>query len=252
MRSPTAAVPDVMRVITALERERPSFHSSGTARWDASGGTLRLLAKHLAPGVRTLEVGVGATTAVFAAAGATHTMISPAGDEVSAVLDWCAAHAIGTDRLTFAVGLSQEVLPRLREPVDLALIDGAHGFPVPVLDFAHVRPLVRVGGVLVLDDVPIPSVALVHSFLVSDPAWQRLAVVDQRAAAFRRLEADPEGDPWGDQAMNAGYPDYSFLPAGERVRVRVRQALATAGPIRRARAAVPVLDRAARAARRRF
>ncbi len=233
-------------VLTELFAEAPTLHRGGSERWDVSRGTLRLLADLVKPGHATLEVGVGVSTIMFAALGSAHRAISPAPAEFVAVRQWCADHGIDTDRLQLLTGLSDCVLPDLKGAVDLALIDGAHAFPIPIVDFHFVRRLVRVGGVLVLDDLPIPSMAEVYRFLSTEPTWARVALVDNRAAAFRRLAADPAGDPWGDQAYNRTYPDYSFLPPLTRYMVASEAYVKHSSAVRGLRSRVAPLDRLAR------
>jgi hypothetical protein len=110
------------------------------------------------------------------------------------------------------------VLPRL-EPraLDLALIDGAHGFPYPTLDWWFLAPRLRVGGLLVVDDCYLPPVGTLVDFLRAQPSWELSATPGRRTVVFRKLaEAEPG-------------PDWS----GER-RVSFRYL----SPLRRARAAV--------------
>lgn len=241
---------DIERLLAALAAEGPAFHLGGRERWDVSPGTLRLLDSLLSPALRTLEVGVGVSTVVFAAHGTDHRAISPALDEFEAVQSWCADHEVDTARIEFLEGLSDSVLPGLTRQVDLALIDGAHAFPLPVVDFHFVRRLVKVGGVLVLDDLPIPSMGVVYEFLRGEPNWTQLGLADHRAAAFRRTAPDPAGDPWGDQAFNRSYPDYSFLPVAERVTVTAGSYLAHSPFVKRVRARFPAVQRLVPAARK--
>jgi SAM-dependent methyltransferase len=190
------------------------------------------------------------STVVLAATGARHLAISPAPDEMRRIRDYCAQIDVGTERLDYREGFSHDVLPTLTGEFDLALVDGAHSFPFPVVDFHYVSRLLRPGGVLVLDDVPIPSVGMVYRFLVSETAWSRLAVLDDRAAAFRLLRPLDSGDPWGSQALNARYPDYTFLPPVRRALVTSVERAARSRTARLLRSRVPGLDRLAPRLRR--
>jgi predicted O-methyltransferase YrrM len=223
----------VEAVVQRLVAERPSFHSSrGEARvWNALPGTLEMIARRVAAGDRTLETGAGASTVVFAAAGAQHLAISPRGAEHAAIRDYAQSIPLDVGRLAFAEGPSDQVLPALGdEPLDAAFIDGAHAFPYPMVDWHYIASRLRVGGVLMLDDVPIPSVAPVYRHMAGDPAWELLEVADDRAAAFRKLADRPQGDDWVTQPFNAHYPDYGFLPARARAR---REATHRLGELRR-------------------
>jgi predicted O-methyltransferase YrrM len=61
-----------------------------------------------------------------------------------------------SDFVTFEVGNSSEVLPRLirrGDRFDCALIDGSHNYPTAFLDFLNVDALLAKGGVVFLDDI---------------------------------------------------------------------------------------------------
>lgn len=241
---------DGTAVVERILRDRPSFHGDGRLRWDVSPGTLHLLARLAGEAEQSLEVGCGVSTVVFAAARTSHVAISPVRQEFERIEDYCTAVEVPTAGLEFREGTSDQVLPLLEHDVDLALIDGAHSFPFPVVDFHYVSRRLRPGGVLVLDDLPIPSVGSVAAFLRADQRWELLGVVDDRAAAFRLTSPLPEGDPWGEQPCNATYPDYSFLPMAQRSRVALRERLARGSLVRRVRRRYPHLDRLAPAIRR--
>src|ERR671913_577698 len=76
------------------------------------------------------------------------------------------------------------------EPLDLVLIDGAHGFPFPALDWYLTAAHLRVGGLVVLDDAYLPSVHVVVRFLRSSSSWQQEASIGYRTVAFRKLSAE--------------------------------------------------------------
>jgi hypothetical protein len=216
--------PDV--VARRLVSERPSFHSAGgdPRVWNALPGTLDLIGRLVRPGDSTLETGSGASTVVFAAAGARHLAISPQGEEHNRIRAYCEQVGVAPDELEFIEGFSADVLPALdgERRLDVAFIDGAHSFPLPVVDWHFVSRLLRVGGILIMDDVPIPAVAVLFRYMRSDSAWELLEVVDDRAAAFRKLSEPPPGDDWRLQEFNRGYPDYRFLSLSSRAGAEIR------------------------------
>lgn len=235
-------------VVERLMTDGPVFHAGGTRVWNALPETLRLLAANVKDGDRTLETGAGASTVIFTAAGAEHTAISPAADEHERIRAYSESIGLDTSRLSFMADTSDVALPALKldRPVDVAFIDGKHSFPHPTIDFHYVEQKLAVGGVLILDDVPMPAVAVVYGFMQGSPDWQLLEVADHRAAAFRKLAtADPD-DNWHLQPFNRGYPDYSFAPLPARIRLttdyRVRQSarkLKAQLPANRRRRATP-------------
>jgi predicted O-methyltransferase YrrM len=205
------------KIVERLVEDKPVFHSGGTRIWNAMPATLEVIARHVSPGDRTVETGAGASTVVFAAAGATHHAISPFGDEHKRIAEYCADLGVDTAGVTFHEGPSDRVLPSLvdGERYDLAFIDGLHSFPGPVVDYHYVEQLLRPGGVLLLDDVPIPAVAVAFRYMRSSPDWAFVEIVDDRAAVFRKVaDADTE-DNWRRQPFNRRYPDFSYLPVTE-------------------------------------
>lgn len=209
-------VPDPEVVVQRLLADRPMFHGGGMMDWRATTGTLKLLARSVAAGQRTLETGAGASTVVFAAAGARHTAISPFPDEHARIVEYCNATGVDASSVEFVARRSDIALPELADELDFAFIDGAHAFPHAVIDWHYVSRHLRVGGKLLLDDIPITAVALVYRHMRGQPEWRFLESADDRAALFERVAADPDGDYWRDQAFNSRYPDYSYAPLAGR------------------------------------
>jgi predicted O-methyltransferase YrrM len=225
-------VADAAKVVERLVEDKPVFHSGGTRIWNAMPGTLELIARHVSPGDRTLETGAGASTVVFAAVGARHHAISPFGDEHKRIAEYCADLSVSTDTVSFVEGRSDRVLPSLLggDRFDLAFIDGMHSFPGPVVDYHYVEQLLRPGGVLLLDDVPIPAVAVAFRYMRSSPDWAFVEIVDDRAAVFRKVADADDEDNWRTQPINRRYPDFSYLPTTQlphRVKLEATERLPT-------------------------
>ena len=202
-----------MDVITKLEADHPRFHQQGVAEWNSLTETLKLIQRATPEGGSTLETGCGASTVVFASSGANHTAISPDPEEHRRVREYCEQIGVDHSRLRFIVGLSDEVLPGMpaERTLDVAFIDGAHSFPYPAVDWYYITRMLKIGGQLVFDDVPIPSVAPLYRHMTLEPNWRFDAILDNRAAAFTLL-APPKPEEWSGQPFNRGYPDYSFAP----------------------------------------
>ena len=216
-RVPSRSASAPQQAVERLLEDRPSFHLGGGANWAALPQTLRVLAHYLRPAARTLETGCGASTVVFASSGAEHTAISPFSAEHEAVQRYCAQVGIQPDHVRFQVGSSDAVLPTLAAdgPLDLVFVDGHHSFPLPIVDFHFTSSRIRAGGALVLDDIPIPAVAVVYRHLCNSPAWRLLEIVDERAAVFEKLGIEDDED-WTLQVFNRSYPDFSFVPRPRR------------------------------------
>jgi predicted O-methyltransferase YrrM len=225
---PSAAAPSALVIAERLAAERPAFHGHEGEEtvWNLVSDALRLIARVVREGDETLELGAGASTVVFAAAGARHTAISPFEHEHRRIRSYLEGAGIDDGRLETIAGRSQDVLPGLTraEPLDVALIDGLHKFPHPVVDFYYVSRLLRVGGHLLLDDIPIPSVGVVFRFMRGDPDWELVEVSGDRVALFRKLGEPPGGDDWDAQPFNARM-DYGFAGPARGLGLRARDAV---------------------------
>lgn len=77
--------------------------------------------------------------------------------------------------LAFHEDYSELTLPRLLAngtQVDFAFIDGHHTFDHVLMDFFFVNRMLRVGGVVVFDDVDYPSIFRVVRHVLTYPAYQ--------------------------------------------------------------------------------
>lgn len=234
---------DALDIIQRLLSDKPSFHLGGEARWDALPQTLEAIRRFTRDGDTTIETGVGVSTVVFAASGAHHTAISPAAAEQERVREYCQRIGVDDSRITFVVGLSDDVLPALLSrdrTLDAAFIDGAHSFPFPEVDWYYITRALKIGGHLLLDDIPIPAVAQVFRHMTVEPNWRPDGVFDDRSAAFTLL-APPEPEDWSVQPYNRGYPDLSFVDLPKRVRLETTYRVGQLG--RSAAQRYPVLRR---------
>lgn len=210
------------RVSEEIRRAPPLAHGGGTAFFGLEWSALGWLERSLTADMTTLETGCGASTIVFAAAGTRHTAISPDPGEHERVLEYCTQHGIPTDRLRFLAQPSDVALMGAwrPEPLDLVLIDGAHGFPFPALDWYLTAAHLRVGGLVVLDDAYLPSVHVVVRFLRSSSSWQQEPSIGYRTVAFRKLAAELSYD-WVGSAFDQR-PHFDYLPARHRPLAYVR------------------------------
>lgn len=72
---------------------------------------------------------------------------------------------------------SEYVLPKLAEEncrIDFAFIDGWHTFDHTLIDFFYINRLLRPGGILVVDDVRMPSVRRVMRMIHGYPCYRYL------------------------------------------------------------------------------
>ena len=200
----------------------PALHGEGSQYWGLAWPALRWLEQNVEPGMATLETGAGSSTMMFAACGADHEAVTPAADEAERIRSECERRGISTDKLRFRIGPSHEVLPAWEpRPLDLVLVDGAHGFPYPILDWWHVAPHVKVGGRMLLDDAYMAPVGVLVDYLASRPAWRVEGAVGYRTVIVRKLADElPEFD-WAGERVGRKL-SFGYLPAGRRARASVR------------------------------
>jgi hypothetical protein len=199
-------------LIERLIEEKPAFHSHQgtlTNSWSVHADTLRFIYRLLSPDSVTLETGCGQTTVVFAVAGARHTSVMPDAAEAKRVSDYCAKLGVASD-VNFIIQSSDIALPceaRIPATLDVVLIDGAHAFPAPIIDWHYTARRLKIGGTLGIDDYRMPSVRLLHDFLCSEDEWELLRVV-QNTSFFQKLQEPKALVHWNGQKINASYPGY--------------------------------------------
>jgi hypothetical protein len=181
----------------------PSLHADrggNLVSWGAGERLLRYMDQKLHEGDVTLETGAGLSTLVFAMKQCSHTVVVPDQGQVDRILAWCAANDIKTDTLTFKVDWSEKVLPTLDPtPLDLVLIDGGHGFPIPMLDWFYAGRRLRPGGTLIVDDTQIWTGRVLYDVLAKEPQWRIDCKSGLEFFAATRTSTGPLGE-WLDQA----------------------------------------------------
>jgi precorrin-6B methylase 2 len=197
-------------IAVTLRRDPPLVHDQGNSCFSLSLKTLQWLEDQLEPGMRTVETGCGSSTVVFARSGAQHTVVTPAEAEHERLRAYCEERDIDTSNVSFVAEPSHEALRTIAGDVDLALLDGAHGYPYPIIDWFLVAPLLKIGGKLLIDDAFIPAVRSLVDYLAGSDAWSEPALVDDRTVAFERLDLGlPAFDEWRGLG---GRVSFSYLP----------------------------------------
>jgi hypothetical protein len=154
----------------------------------------------LKPTDATLETGCGFSTIIFALKGTRHTVISPIKHEHKLIRDWSAANGVDLSRVTFLAEKSESVLPIWNDgALDLVLIDGFHGFPVPMVDWLYTSRWLTTGGLVVVDDTQIRTCGILCDFLRAEEGRWTLAREFDHTDVFRRLDAPLLDDDWNAQ-----------------------------------------------------
>lgn len=194
-----------------LLKAAPRFHMDRGRpwSWQLSDDALRFIDAHVKKESRTLETGEGVSTVLLASKGCLHTCVSPDMNAIERIAVFCRANQIALDRVFFSECSSQDFLPlclpgnnmlgeACRHDLDLVLIDGGHEFPTPFIDWYYSAFLLRVGGMLVLDDTQLRTCALLKEFLLSEPEWRLVKQDSGRWVAFEKL-AEGHSKPWTSQ-----------------------------------------------------
>jgi hypothetical protein len=205
-----------------LRSRPPELHGAGEY-WGLAWSALEWIEENVQPGMATLETGAGASTIVFAACGADHEAVTPDPTEEERVRDMCERLGIDSSGTTFRIGLSHDVLPAWQpRELDLVLIDGAHGFPYPILDWWHLASHLRVGGRMLLDDAYLPAVTAIVDFARASTAWELEPAASFRTALVRKVSDEPPPFDAGAEAAH-GRMSFRYLPPARRAAASARQ-----------------------------
>jgi predicted O-methyltransferase YrrM len=200
-----------MDQIETLISESPHFHAwpdGRPANWSVAPDVLRFIHGSLKPSMRTLETGAGQTTVAFAIAGTFHVCITPDRAQAELIRSYCREHGI-KDTVTFIHESSDVALASgdgIPDIIDFVLIDGAHRFPFPILDWHFTGQRVPVDGIVAVDDYLMPSVRVLHDFLIGEDEWE-LVKMFQVTSFFRRKRETVSLSDWADQKINAAHVD---------------------------------------------
>jgi len=111
---------------------------------------------------------------------------------------WDAIATAGLSGLcTLLVERSQLALPQLVSEgflADAAFVDGSHAFHNVFVDLALLRNLVRPGGLIILDDCDLPSVATAVRYFELNTGWQPEPAPSETRIRVYRLP-DPPVEP---------------------------------------------------------
>jgi|SRR5262245_36231151 len=213
-------------VLSEVVKIAPSLHSAGTF----SAPALEALFRHASaqPLQRSVETGSGASTLLFSHLSEHHTVFAMDGGtgSVKAVQS---SPLLRRDAVTFVEGPTQLTVPtyKFTGRLQLALIDGPHGYPFPDLEYYYLYPHLERDALLVLDDIHIPTIANLFEFISADEMFAVEEVVET-TAFFRRTDADtfsPIEDGWWTQGYNR-----RAVEAAEPLILTAPERVATASP----------------------
>lgn len=195
--------------IDELIQERPWLHRHGDgakANWGIKEGVLKFIDRQVKAGTRTIETGGGISTVAFALKDCEHYTIFPEPYLQETISEYLREKQIPLTKIHFLLGYSQRILPVMREEdFDVALIDGEHAFPTPMMDWYYLAPKLKVGGILIIDDTQIWTGRILKTFLRLEPEW-RLVEELYGTAIFEMMQPWQEKW-WGLQAFTVYQSD---------------------------------------------
>lgn len=217
---------DAQDVLRRLRAEGPGFapHDDDDR---PSSRVLEWLVGEIPLGGTSLETGCGWSTIALGLVSDRHVAIAPDPDEHEAIRAWAKTQDVALDAVELVAARSEHHLPTADlEPgtVDLVLVDGDHAAPIPALDVFHATPLLRAGGLLVLERARIRSVAEVVGRLARDTdGWAVRHRVDDAVVLQRRVAGPATPPLWSDQPGNDEIPTWEDRARALRARVLGRR-----------------------------
>lgn len=168
--------------------------------YQACEEVLDFIDRHVTKDSRTLETGAGISTILFAIRGSKHICIAPGQGQFDRIQQYCRDRQFSTDRINFQCHFSEQVLPQLNtQTLDLVLIDGCHGFPVPFIDWFYATLHLKKDGILIVDDTQLWTGLVLKEYLLSEPEWELVQDINPRAVIFRKLQATIPTKEWDQQ-----------------------------------------------------
>lgn len=166
----------------------------------------------------TAETGAGKTTLLFSNIALKHTVFAI--DNYGSLSVTKNSTLLKKDRVEFVEGPSQKTLPKYNfiYNFDIVLLDGPHGYPFPEIEYFYFYPLIREGGLLLIDDIGIPSIARMFDILKADDMWELLDEVE-KLAVFKRTDS-PLIDPYSDSWWLQGYNRSAYLKMERKVKIK--------------------------------
>ena len=99
--------------------------------------------------------------------------------------------------------------------IDLALIDGSHGWPTVFVDFCYVYAMLRKGGVVIVDDIQLHSVKELARLLTADTERFHLLKDLGKSLVFEKMKNE------------RFLPDWNDLPYPRRALPGIRESICT-------------------------
>lgn len=198
-------------IIKVLLKENPRFQlKSGTEKLKSSeklfwGGakeinqlervshalsenTLRYINSIVKPDTVTLETGGGYSTIIFGVNSKRHICVNPDRTSNQLIIDFLEKYGYSIESLEFIELSSDIALPALKDidKIDIALIDGNHSFPFPIIDWYYIDKYLIPGSKILIDDSQINSIKILCGYLKVEPAYKYIRSIG-RCMVFEKI-----------------------------------------------------------------
>ena len=197
---------DYHKILDDLEKLPQTWHASGPL----DDNVLKTLADHCQSYgkiVRSVETGAGKSTLFFSQVSEHHTVFAiDIGKSLTRVRE---SDLLKPNVVEFVEGPTQQTVPayEFKAELDIVLIDGPHGYPFPDLEYYYFYPHIAQGGLLIIDDINIPSIKRMVEIIKCDDMFDCIEVIS-KTMFLVRTEAplfDPLADGWWDQQYNKSF-----------------------------------------------
>jgi len=196
-------VNDYESVLAKINELPDDWHGSGPL----TSSVLEAIAKYC-EGVGSIEysveTGAGKSTLFFSHISQNHTVFTT--DVSNSLSQVKGSPLFNSSSVEIIEGPTQLTLPayEFSKKIQVALIDGPHGYPFPELEYYYIYQHIDLGGLLIIDDINIPSIKNMTEVLKKDEMFECLGTLG-KTIFFKRTSAtlfDPLGDGWWEQGYN--------------------------------------------------
>lgn len=138
-----------------------------------------------------IETGAGLSTLLFQSRGLVTTSVVNDESLIARMEEYRNHHEFFDDWKVY-FGLSGDELPKIEGVFDVGLIDGGHGFPIPMIDFYYIFRNLKKNGVLIIDDAQLYAPRTLVKNLNENTKYFELQSISPslKAYAFKKLVDD--------------------------------------------------------------
>lgn len=190
--------------LESLLANPPQIHNWSTSGELSASGlpkeVFKFIYDNFKTGSKTLETGMGVSTAVFTLTGADHICVNPDLDEHQRMNEYLNKNNIPSDNLTLVGKTSDLVWENYRNTsFDCVLVDGGHGFPIPYMDWYFFCQKMENGGYVIIDDCHLWTGRVIKDFLISEDAWELVEPKTYKTSIFKKVKDFDFNKEWNKQ-----------------------------------------------------